>query len=86
MNSTSRPTLPPPRDMRSWIDELEAADEDVDIFNPSELLWALATRVNPAEEVVIIPSTHNHAMDASLPDLGAPGTGLWQRFGSKLLN
>jgi hypothetical protein len=24
-------------------------------------------------------------MDASLPELGAPGTPLWQRFGSKLL-
>jgi 2,5-furandicarboxylate decarboxylase 1 len=62
-----------------------AVDEDVDIFNPSELLWALSTRVNPAEDVVVIPSTHNHAMDASLPELGAPGTGLWQRFGSKML-
>jgi hypothetical protein len=34
---------------------------------------------------VIIPGTHNHAMDASLPELGAPGTGLWQRLGSKML-
>ena len=30
-------------------------------------------------------STHNHAMDAALPELGAPGTALWQRFGSKML-
>ena len=35
--------------------------------------------------MVIIPGTHNHAMDASLPELGAPGTPLWQRFGSKML-
>jgi hypothetical protein len=35
--------------------------------------------------VVVIPGTHNHAMDASLPELGAPGTGLWQRRGSKML-
>jgi len=62
-----------------------AVDADVDIFNPAELLWALATRVNPQQDVVIIPGTHNHAMDASLPELGAPGTGLWQRFGSKML-
>ncbi len=62
-----------------------AVDEDVDIFNHSELLWALATRVNPQQDVVIIPGTHNHAMDASLPELGAPGTPLWQRFGSKML-
>ncbi len=62
-----------------------AVDEDVDIFNPAELMWALTTRVNPAEDVVIIPGTHNHAMDASLPELGAPGTALWQRKGSKML-
>lgn len=62
-----------------------AVDADVDIFNHSELLWALSTRVNPHEDVVVIPGTHNHAMDASLPELGAPGTGLWQRLGSKLI-
>ena len=62
-----------------------AVDADVDIFNPAELLWALSTRVNPQNDVVVIPGTHNHAMDASLPELGAPGTSLWQRFGSKML-
>jgi len=62
-----------------------AVDSDVDIFNPLELLWSLTTRVNPQEDVIIIPGTHNHAMDASLPELGAPGTALWQRLGSKLL-
>jgi 2,5-furandicarboxylate decarboxylase 1 len=62
-----------------------AVDADVDIFNHSELLWALNTRVNPQFDVVTIPATHNHAMDASLPELGAPGTMLWQRMGSKLM-
>ena len=62
-----------------------AVDADVDIFNPAELLWALTTRVDPARDVVIVPGTHNHAMDASLAELGAPGTALWQRFGSKML-
>ena len=62
-----------------------AVDEDVDIFNHTELMWALSTRVNPERDVVIIPATHNHAMDASLPELGAPGTMLWQRMGSKMI-
>jgi len=62
-----------------------AVDEDVDIFNHSEILWALATRVNPAEDVIVVPGTHNHAMDPSLPELGAPGAPLWQRRGGKLL-
>jgi len=62
-----------------------AVDADVDIFNPAELLWALSTRVDPQKDVTIISGTHNHAMDASLAELGAPGTVLWQRFGSKML-
>ena len=62
-----------------------AVDADVDIFNPNEVLWAITTRVDPDKDVVIIPGTHNHAMDAALQELGAPGTGLWQRFGSKML-
>ena len=62
-----------------------AVDEDVDIFNPAELMWALSTRVDPQKDVSIIAGTHNHAMDASLVELGAPGTQLWQRYGSKML-
>jgi 2,5-furandicarboxylate decarboxylase 1 len=62
-----------------------AVDADVDIFNPAELLWAINTRVNPQEDVIIIPGTHNHSMDAILPEVGATGTGLWQRLGSKML-
>jgi 2,5-furandicarboxylate decarboxylase 1 len=62
-----------------------AVDQDVDIFNPAELLWAISTRVNPAEDVIVIPGTHNHAMDAALPEIGAPSTGLWQRRGGKLM-
>jgi 2,5-furandicarboxylate decarboxylase 1 len=62
-----------------------AVDADVDIFNPAEILWAMATRVDPDKDVIVIPGTHNHAMDAALTELGAPGTGLWQRFGSKMM-
>ena len=62
-----------------------AVDEDVDIFNHAEVLWALSTRVDPQQDVDIIKGTHNHAMDAALPELGAAGTPLWQRFGSKMM-
>jgi len=62
-----------------------AVDADVDLNNPAEILWAISTRVNPAQDVVIVPGTHNHSMDAALPELGETGTGLWQRFGSKML-
>jgi 3-polyprenyl-4-hydroxybenzoate decarboxylase len=62
-----------------------AVDADVDIFNPAELLWAINTRVNPQEDVIVVPGTHNHSMDAILPEVGATGTALWQRLGSKML-
>jgi 2,5-furandicarboxylate decarboxylase 1 len=62
-----------------------AVDQDVDIFNPAELWWAVTTRVNPECDVSIVSNTHNHAMDPSLPEVGATGTGLWQRLGSKML-
>ena len=62
-----------------------AVDADVDIFNAAELLWAIATRVNPQQDVAIIPNTYTHAMDASVPMLGESGTDFWQRFGSKMI-
>ncbi len=62
-----------------------AVDEDVDIFNSTDLLWALATRVNPEEDVVVVPGTRIHSMDPSAREIGAPGQALWQRFGSKML-
>jgi 2,5-furandicarboxylate decarboxylase 1 len=62
-----------------------AVDRDVDPFNYAEVLWAITTRCDPSRDVVVIPGTHNHAMDASLSEVGAPGTGLWQRLGGKLM-
>ncbi len=62
-----------------------AVDEDVDIFNSTDLLWALATRVNPEQDVVVIPGTRLHSMDPTGREIGAPGQPLWQRFGSKML-
>ena len=77
-----------------WLEQLEkqgighhliAVDPDVDIHNPAEILWALSTRLHPEKGVVVIPGTHNHGMDASLPEIGAAGTKIWQRFGSKMM-
>lgn len=60
-------------------------DEDVDIFNYAEVLWAVSTRVNPEEDIVIVPGTRIHAMDASCRELGTPGTAGWHRIGSKVM-
>ncbi len=40
-----------------------AVDEDVDIFNPAEILWAMSTRLNPARDIFVIDETRVHPMD-----------------------
>jgi 2,5-furandicarboxylate decarboxylase 1 len=62
-----------------------AVDEDVDIFNYAEILWAISTRVNPQEDIVVIPGAKIHAMDPSCPEFGAPGAAGWHRIGGKVL-
>jgi 2,5-furandicarboxylate decarboxylase 1 len=62
-----------------------AVDEDVDIFNYAEILWAISTRVNPQEDLVVIPGSKIHAMDPSCPEFGAPGAPGWHRIGGKVL-
>ncbi len=62
-----------------------AVDEDVDIFNPTDLLWALTTRVDPERDMVIIPGTRGHSMDPTGREIGETGQPSWQRLGSKVL-
>jgi UbiD family decarboxylase len=40
-------------------------DEDIDITNPGEVEWALATRLRPAKGVIIIPGVHGSTIDPS---------------------
>src|ERR1044071_1012913 len=60
-----------------------AVDEDVDIFNYAEVLWAVSTRVNPEQDIVVINGAKIHAMDPSCPEFGHPGAPGWHRIGGK---
>ncbi len=62
-----------------------AVDEDVNIFNPGEILWALSTRVDPEKDITIIPGVRTHAMDPTGETFGEVGAAGWQRMGSKVL-
>jgi 2,5-furandicarboxylate decarboxylase 1 len=62
-----------------------AVDEDVNLFNPTEVLWALSTRVDPERDITIISGVRTHAMDPTGDILGQTGTAGWQRLGSKVL-
>jgi 2,5-furandicarboxylate decarboxylase 1 len=60
-----------------------AVDEDIDIYNPADVQWAVSTRVNPSRDIFVVDGTRNHPMDPSLPQISPPGT-RWQRVGSKM--
>jgi 2,5-furandicarboxylate decarboxylase 1 len=47
-----------------WAKNVFVFDEDIDIYDPTEILWALATRVQPHRQISII----NDIMRASLID------------------
>ena len=62
-----------------------AVDEDVDIFNPAEILWAMSTRVNPQTDVFVIEEARIHPMDPTGLEVVPPGSPLgWSRIGSKM--
>jgi 4-hydroxy-3-polyprenylbenzoate decarboxylase len=42
-------------------------DDDVDIRNPTELLWAVVTRTDPIKDIHIIPRTASSPTEPSIP-------------------
>ena len=59
-----------------------AVDEDIDIYDAQDLFYALATRVNPATDIVIIEGTSGFPMDPSTKQI-YPGEIF--RVGSKMM-
>jgi 2,5-furandicarboxylate decarboxylase 1 len=47
-------------------------DDDVDIRNPSDVEWAMATRLDPTTGIVVVDKVFGHGLNPSFPDyLGA---------------
>src|SRR5947207_332710 len=42
-------------------------DDDIDVFDPTEVEWAIATRVQGDKDIVIIPGARAKPLDPSLP-------------------
>ena len=42
-------------------------DDDIDIFDPTEVEWAIATRVQGDKDIVIVPGARAKPLDPSLP-------------------
>jgi len=54
------------------VKHVVVVDEDVDIHNPTEVEWAVATRVQADRDVLIVPGAHGSRLDPSSDDgLGA---------------
>ena len=60
-----------------------AVDQDVDVYNPADVWWAVATRVDPQRDVFMVPDSRIHPMDISATEIAGPG-GRWQRVGGKM--
>ena len=43
-------------------------DDDVDIHNPSDVEWAMATRLDPKTGIVTIDNVFGHGLNPSFPD------------------
>lgn len=59
-----------------------AVDEDVDIYNAEDVLWAISCRMDPAKEVHILPDSRLHPLDLSIPQVGDEYTVM--RIGGKM--
>ena len=57
------------------IKHVVVTDEDIDVFDPVEVEWAIATRVQADRDVVILSNARSKPLDPSLPPIdGVPTT------------
>ena len=62
-----------------------AVDDDVDIFNNTEIVWAMNTRVDPAEDIIVLPGMRLIPMDPTGKEFGTTGDPTWHRVGGKVI-
>ena len=51
-----------------YLKMIIAVDEDIDIYNEEAILWAMATRVQPDEQIMILPNLMCNVLDPSSHD------------------
>jgi 2,5-furandicarboxylate decarboxylase 1 len=63
-----------------------AVDDDVDIYDPTDVAWAITTRVDPVKDIMIIPGLRGHALDESVTEkLREPQVNVRQELVSKVI-
>lgn len=45
------------------IKNVIVVDEDVDIYNPADVMWAVSTRVKPEDDIFYVPNAQGHELD-----------------------
>jgi UbiD family decarboxylase len=60
-----------------------AVDEDVNLYDPQDVFWAISTRVNPERDVILIPHERIHPLDISAPNVD-PSEVTVMRVGGKM--
>ncbi len=53
------------------IKHVVVVDEDIDVYDPIEVEWAIASRVQGDRDVIIIPGARTKPLDPSLPPMAA---------------
>jgi UbiD family decarboxylase len=58
--------------MSAWrhVKEVVVVDDDIDIDDEREVLWALATRMQPDEDIFDVPKSTRTSLDPSATDEG----------------
>lgn len=59
-----------------YIKYVVVVNEDVDIFSADDVLWAMATRVRPSEDILIIPNLTMESLDHSAPGAASAKVGI----------
>jgi 2,5-furandicarboxylate decarboxylase 1 len=49
------------------IKQVTVVDEDIDVYNPVDVEWALATRMQPDEDIIVVPRLTCSTLDPSVP-------------------
>ncbi len=58
-----------------FLKHVFAFDDDVDIFNPKDVMWAIATRSQWDRDVIILPQFKTSPLDPSAPPVGVGDLG-----------
>ncbi len=52
------------------IKNVIVVDEDVDIYNPADVMWAMSCRVKPEKDIFYVPNSQGHELDPTSDSRG----------------